>query len=112
MKEESIRLSDKLMPRQPKEFKTKVTNGYEAKFYSNIYEIRLKNKSMPIYQYSLDISPQIAHDSDGQINKIMKTIHTELKKEIGTICHKGFMIWGRKNSEKVLTLKAEFNRNE
>ena len=91
---------------------TRMFNARPTQFYSNIFEIKLKKDCMVIYQYSLDISPEIPADSDGLIDKISKTIAFELKKSVGLLCSRGLMVWGRKEMKTVLTCKAEFVRNE
>ena len=46
-----------LLPRQKKGTVTKPKYSKAADFYSNIFEIKVKNNSLVIYQYSFDISP-------------------------------------------------------
>lgn len=101
-----------LLPRQRKGVITKQGNSRPTSFFSNIYEIKLKEDTMDIYQYYFDISPELPPDSDGLIEKISKVIAPDLKKNIGLITFRGFMAWGRKEMKTVLALKAEFLRNE
>jgi hypothetical protein len=84
------------MPRQRSGVVTKPSFSKATGFYSNIFEIELKKNSMVIYQYSFDISPELPQDSDGLIERITKTIYPDLKKNIGLICYRGLMAWGRK----------------
>ena len=65
---------------------------------------------MTIYQYSLVVEPELASDSDSLIDKIVATISSDLKKNMGLICHRGFMAWGRKEMTTVLTCKAQFTK--
>lgn len=99
-------LASQLLPRKKNGIITKPLNAEPTNFYSNIFEIKLKKNCLNIYQYSLDISPEIPGDSDGLIEKISKTISLELKKNIGLICNRGHMVWGRKEMKTVLTCKA------
>ena len=46
-----------LLPRQRKGVITKPSNSKPVEFYSNIFEIRLKQDCLVIYQYSFDFSP-------------------------------------------------------
>jgi hypothetical protein len=101
-----------LLPKRKEAPITKMFNGKSTSFYSNIFEIKLKKDCMTVYQYSLDITPEIPADSDGLIDKISKTIASELKKNVGLICSRGAMVWGRKEMKTVLTCKAEFVKNE
>lgn len=66
---------------------------------------------MEIYQYAFDISPELPQDSDGLIEKIGKSIFSDLKKHIGIISFRGLMAWGRKEMKTVLTLTTEFNKS-
>ena len=54
MEKEEIR---ELLPRQRKGVVVEPMNLRPTNFYSNIFEIRLKESSMVIYQYSFDFSP-------------------------------------------------------
>lgn len=108
---ESNSLAQQLLPRQKNGTVTKLNFAYPASFYSNIFQIKLKSNAMSVYQYCFDITPELPPDSDGLIEKIAKTILPDLKKNIGLICFRGFMAWGRKEMKTVLTCKAEFIKN-
>jgi hypothetical protein len=107
-----LSLAQQLLPRKKNGIITKLLNAKPTNFYSNIFEIKLKKNCCDIYQYSLDVSPEIPGDSDGLIEKISKAIYSELKINIGLICSRALMVWGRKEMKTVLTCKAEFTRNE
>ena len=64
-------LSSLLLPRQKAGVFTK-SDGKTSKFYSNIFEVKLKKDAMNLYQYSFDFSPEIPQDSDGLIEKITR----------------------------------------
>lgn len=97
MKEyEPTNLALQLLPRQTKGVITKPGFCRSTNFYSNIFEIKLKKDASNVYQYVLDISPELPTDSDGLIEKVTRAIHYDLKKNLGLICSRGFMVWGRK----------------
>lgn len=75
---------------------------------SNLYEIKLKNSASPIYQFSLDITPELPANSNALKEKIISSLYHDLKRLILTVCHKGDMMWGRKNIDKPESLVAEF----
>lgn len=113
MKEsQNSNLALQLLPRQTKGVITKPGFCRSTNFYSNIFEIRIKKDASYVYQYVLDISPELPTDSDGLIQKITKAIHQDLKKNVGIICSRGFMVWGRKQMKTVLTCKAQLKKNE
>jgi hypothetical protein len=85
-----------LMPRSEKNTRTQCKEARLAKFYSNIYEIELKKGICSIYQFSLDISPELPANSNALREKIVKSLIQELKKKLGFLCFKGDMIWGKK----------------
>lgn len=84
------------MPRSTKGTRTVSKEGHSARFVSNLYEIKLKNNSAPIFQFSLDITPELPANSNAMKDKIVATLHRELWKLMEKFAHKGDMLWGRK----------------
>jgi hypothetical protein len=99
-----------LLPRSAKGAKTVSKEGQIARFVSNLYEIKLKNGTAPIYQFSLDITPELPANSNAMKDKIVATLHRELWKLMEKFAHKGDMLWGRKPLAKPESLVAEFDR--
>jgi hypothetical protein len=100
------------MPRNPKGTKTISKEGHATRFVSNLYEIKLKNCTAPIFQFSLDITPELPDNSNAIKDKIVYTLHRNLCQLVEKFAHKGDMLWGRKALSKPETMVAEFEKNK
>lgn len=69
-------------------------------FSSNLFDITLKGNISAIFQFSLDITPELPPNSNALRDKIVHTIYSDLKKLIGFVCSKGDMVWGKKDITK------------
>jgi hypothetical protein len=49
-----------------------------------------------IYQYALDISPEIPADSATMLYKMVSNVRKQLKSQVGMVTSKGLMLWGTK----------------
>lgn len=105
-------MSQQLLPRSAKGTKTISKEGHATRFVSNLYEIKLKNGTAPIFQFSLDITPELPANSNALKDKIVATLHRDLWRLVEKFAHKGDMLWGRKALSKPESMVAEFDRNK
>ena len=91
------------MPRSRSNAATNLSNARQVNLFSNIFEIKLKGDKSALYQYHLDISPEVPAESHGLIDRITKSIGFELRKMLGLMCSRGLTVWGSKELKTVLT---------
>ena len=72
--------------------------GTKTHFYSNMFKLTLKKSKTTIYQYVLDVTPAIGHDSTEFLGRIVASLKGELRRETGYFGHRGYMLWGVKGT--------------
>ena len=99
------------MPRREAKSDGSFKKWVTASFVSNYHEVQLDPKKNRVYQYSLELEPEVPDDSSEVFYKVIRAIRGKLKEKIGFLTHKGKMLWGSLPSSVAITIPAKFEFN-
>jgi hypothetical protein len=98
-----------VLPRRNSQYKSKFKSAQPCNFFTNLYEIELKQKENVVYQFVVETTPEIPQDSTGLYKAIYRSINKQLKEKIKDVISSGTMIWGFQNLTKAAIFQSEFN---
>ena len=76
-------------------------------FFTNLTKISVDQKHNAIYQFVIETTPEIPHDSAGLYRCIYRAVNKQLREKIKDMIASGTMIWGFQNLSKVAVFQAE-----